>query len=199
MEHWYKYYITCLGICKKLSYTLSINVLQKRPRDNPFDLAQSSLQRFYFNNSSGVILPGETMRFPFVFKSPNAGVFQEQWQFETRPVVCGGAALIVTLRGIAFAEDKFREQRIKLEVGSVLSSQELQSLLCSKQNASYNLTVNVFLCMEKNVLNEFCFLLGAEAFIWTLQQNSHQLQTQTTFVLRGYFSSSFCWQKIFQL
>ena len=31
-----------------------------------------------------------------------------QWQFETRPVVCGGAALIVTLRGIAFAEDKYQ-------------------------------------------------------------------------------------------
>lgn len=133
-----------LAICKNY---LVYKCLQKRPRDNPFELAQSSLQRFYFNNSSGVILPGETMRFPFVFKSPNAGVFQEQWQFETRPVVCGGAALIVTLRGIAFAEDKFREQRIKLEVGLVLSS---QGLLCSKPNASYNLTVHIFLCIEKN-------------------------------------------------
>ncbi|XP_052779742.1 MYCBP-associated protein-like isoform X3 [Mya arenaria] len=88
---------------------------KKRPKDNPFDLNQTSVQRFYFNNSSGVILPGETMKFPFVFKSPNAGVFQEQWQFETRPVVCGGAALIVTLRGIAFAEDKYKDQRLKLE------------------------------------------------------------------------------------
>ena len=56
------------------------------------------------------------MKFPFVFKSPNAGVFHEQWQFETRPVVCGGAALLVTLRGIAFQEDKFERQRKQLEV-----------------------------------------------------------------------------------
>ena len=89
---------------------------QKRPKENPFDLVQTHVQRFYFNNSSGVVLPGETMKFPFVFKSPNAGVFHEQWQFETRPVVCGGAALLVTLRGIAFQEDKFAKQRQQLEV-----------------------------------------------------------------------------------
>lgn len=88
---------------------------KKCPRENPFDLNQSNVQRFYFNNSSGVILPGETMKFPFVFKSPNAGVFHEQWQFQTRPVVCGGAALLVTLRGIALQEDKYKRQRQQLE------------------------------------------------------------------------------------
>ena len=65
---------------------------------------------------TGVILPGETMKFPFVFKSPNAGVFTEQWKFETRPNLCGGAALIVTLRGIALQEDKFQREREELEV-----------------------------------------------------------------------------------
>lgn len=100
---------------------------KKKPKENPFDLAQASVQRFYFNNSSGVILPGETMKFPFVFKSPNAGVFQEQWQFETRPVVCGGAALIVTLRGIAFSEDKYKGQRLKLE--SELQKKEADQMM----------------------------------------------------------------------
>ncbi|XP_045166517.2 MYCBP-associated protein-like isoform X4 [Mercenaria mercenaria] len=100
---------------------------KKKPKENPFDLAQASVQRFYFNNSSGVILPGETMKFPFVFKSPNAGVFQEQWQFETRPVVCGGAALLVTLRGIAFAEDKYKGQRLKLE--SELQKKEADQMM----------------------------------------------------------------------
>ncbi|XP_056002049.1 MYCBP-associated protein-like isoform X3 [Ostrea edulis] len=85
------------------------------PRENPFDLVHARVQRFYFNNSSGVILPGETMKFPFVFKSPNAGVFTEQWKFETRPSLCGGAALIVTLRGIALQEDKFQREREDLE------------------------------------------------------------------------------------
>lgn len=58
------------------------------------------------------------MKFPFVFKSPNAGVFTEQWNFETRPTLCGGASLIVTLRGIALQEDKYLKQREELEVSS---------------------------------------------------------------------------------
>eukprot|EP00105_Crassostrea_gigas_P026752 XP_011447824.1 PREDICTED: MYCBP-associated protein-like isoform X3 [Crassostrea gigas] len=88
---------------------------KKLPKENPFDLVHARVQRFYFNNSSGVILPGETMKFPFVFKSPNARVFTEQWKFETRPSLCGGAALIVTLRGIALQEDKFQREREELE------------------------------------------------------------------------------------
>ena len=111
---------------------ISFDHFQKKPKENPFDLAQANVQRFYFNNSSGVILPGETMKFPFVFKSPNAGVFQEQWQFETRPVVCGGAALLVTLRGIAFSEDKYKGQRLKLEVNTSENNLtfSVQSNLC---------------------------------------------------------------------
>ena len=56
------------------------------------------------------------MKFPFVFKSPNPGVFQEQWEFQTRPTVCGGATLLVTLRGVSLMEDKYKQQRTELEV-----------------------------------------------------------------------------------
>ena len=66
--------------------------------------------------SSGVVLPGDTIKFPFVFKSPNAGVFTEQWEFQTHPTVCGGAALVVTLRGVSLQEDKYKKQRSDLEV-----------------------------------------------------------------------------------
>ena len=65
---------------------------------------------------AGVILPGDKMKFPFVFKSSLAGVFSEQWELETSPVVCGGAAMIVTLRGVALQEDKYKQQRTKIEV-----------------------------------------------------------------------------------
>jgi hypothetical protein len=34
----------------------------------------------------------------------------------TKPVVCGGAALVVTLRGVALQEDKFKKQRTEIEV-----------------------------------------------------------------------------------
>lgn len=88
---------------------------KKLPKSNPFELVNAKVQRFYFNNSSGVILPGDTVKFPFVFKSPNAGVFTEQWEFQTHPVVCNGAALVVTLRGVALQEDKFKKQRSDLE------------------------------------------------------------------------------------
>ncbi|XP_050397125.2 MYCBP-associated protein isoform X4 [Patella vulgata] len=88
---------------------------KKLPTENRFELVKSYIQRFYFNNSSGVILPGETMKFPFVFKSENAGVFTEQWRLETRPVVCGGAALIVTLRGVALQEDTYKIHRETIE------------------------------------------------------------------------------------
>ena len=67
-------------------------------------------------SSIGVILPGDKMKFPFVFKSEIAGVFTEQWQLETSPVVCGGAALMVTLRGVALQEDKYKPHRSKIEV-----------------------------------------------------------------------------------
>lgn len=74
------------------------------------------LKRWFVFFLSGVILPGDDVKFPFVFKSPNAGVFTEQWQLQTHPVVCGGAALVVTLRGTALQEDKFLKQRSELEV-----------------------------------------------------------------------------------
>ncbi|XP_072032494.1 MYCBP-associated protein-like isoform X2 [Amphiura filiformis] len=89
---------------------------KKIPKVNPFEgCATPKVQRFYFNTSSGVLLPGESLKFPFVFKSPNAGIFSETWQLDTRPVLCGGAALQVTLRGVALQEDKNKKQRNEIE------------------------------------------------------------------------------------
>ncbi|CAL1533076.1 unnamed protein product [Lymnaea stagnalis] len=88
---------------------------KKVGKDNPFEVVKNDVQRFYFNSAPGVILPGETIKFPYVFKSPTPGVYTEQWKMETRPILCGGAALLVTLRGVAVQEDKFKQQREKLE------------------------------------------------------------------------------------
>ncbi|XP_016846857.2 MYCBP-associated protein isoform X2 [Anolis carolinensis] len=63
------------------------------------------VQNFYFNTRSGVILPGETKRFSFIFKSMNTGIFHESWEFSTRPTLLGGAVLQVTLWGVALYED----------------------------------------------------------------------------------------------
>ncbi|NWW91037.1 MYBPP protein, partial [Rhynochetos jubatus] len=73
------------------------------------------MQCFYFDTRSGVILPGETGTFSFIFKSEKAGIFSEAWEFRTHPLLLGGALLQVTLWGIAVCEDKLADLREKLE------------------------------------------------------------------------------------
>ncbi|XP_074967647.1 MYCBP-associated protein isoform X4 [Phalacrocorax aristotelis] len=70
---------------------------------------------FYFDTRPGVILPGETREFFFLFKSERAGIFSESWEFRTHPLLLGGALLQVTLWGIAVYEDKLADLREKLE------------------------------------------------------------------------------------
>ncbi|XP_070790757.1 MYCBP-associated protein [Pituophis catenifer annectens] len=73
------------------------------------------IQNFYFNTRSGVILPGETIHFSFIFKSLSAGIFNESWEFSTHPELLGGAMLQVTLWGIALYEDTTVKLREDLE------------------------------------------------------------------------------------
>ncbi|KAM9296762.1 MYCBP-associated protein [Gastrophryne carolinensis] len=73
------------------------------------------VQHFYFNTSAGVILPGETLTFPFHFKSPTAGIFGENWEFCTHPVLLAGALIQVSLWGIALYEDKTAAMREALQ------------------------------------------------------------------------------------
>lgn len=68
---------------------------------------------------SGVILPGETKHFTFFFKSLNAGIFRESWEFGTHPTLLGGAVLQVTLHAISLTQDTFVEERKLLEVGDL--------------------------------------------------------------------------------
>ncbi|XP_026523029.1 MYCBP-associated protein [Notechis scutatus] len=73
------------------------------------------IQNFYFNTRSGVILPGETINFSFIFKSLSGGIFNESWEFSTHPELLGGAMLQVTLWGIALYEDTTVKLREDLE------------------------------------------------------------------------------------
>ncbi|XP_025771898.1 MYCBP-associated protein [Puma concolor] len=75
------------------------------------DLKRNRMERFYFNNREGVILPGETKTFTFFFKSLNAGIFRECWEFRTHPALLGGALLQVNLRAVSLTQDVFREER----------------------------------------------------------------------------------------
>ncbi|KAI5944483.1 MYCBP-associated protein [Manis javanica] len=79
------------------------------------DLKRNRMQRFYFNNREGVILPGETKSFTFFFKSLNAGIFREHWEFRTHPTLLGGAILQVNLHAVSLTQDIFREERKLIE------------------------------------------------------------------------------------
>uniref|UniRef100_A0A8C3TB84 MYCBP associated protein n=1 Tax=Chelydra serpentina TaxID=8475 RepID=A0A8C3TB84_CHESE len=84
---------------------------------------EKGMQYFYFNTRPGVILPGETRNFSFFFKSGKAGIFSESWEFDTHPVLLGGAVLQVSLWGIAVYEDKLAGLRDELE--SELAAREV--------------------------------------------------------------------------
>ncbi|KAK2501778.1 hypothetical protein MC885_019792, partial [Smutsia gigantea] len=79
------------------------------------DLKRNRMQRFYFNNREGVILPGETKSFTFFFKSLNAGIFREHWEFGTHPTLLGGAVLQVNLHAVSLTQDIFRDKRKLIE------------------------------------------------------------------------------------
>ncbi|KFQ69756.1 MYCBP-associated protein, partial [Phaethon lepturus] len=93
------------------------------------------MQCFYFDARPGVILPGETREFFFLFKSRRAGIFSESWGFRTHPLLLGGALLQVTLWGIAVYEDKLADLREKLESnlaareGATIVEESLKELL----------------------------------------------------------------------
>ncbi|KAG8129105.1 hypothetical protein E2320_015874 [Naja naja] len=71
--------------------------------------------RVTFEILVGVILPGETINFSFIFKSSSGGIFNESWEFSTHPELLGGAMLQVTLWGIALYEDTTVKLREDLE------------------------------------------------------------------------------------
>ncbi len=78
-------------------------------------------QYFYFpaiinSFSPGSILPNDTLKLSFVFKSSEPGIFTERWQLLTRPVLCGGRPIIFTLRGVTSEEDVHRQTRNDIEV-----------------------------------------------------------------------------------
>ncbi|XP_040891242.1 MYCBP-associated protein [Toxotes jaculatrix] len=77
--------------------------------------SQTKCPHFYFNSSSGVILPGDTQRVEFIFKSEKPGVQTELWQLNTHPVLLQGASIQVRLRGVALYQDKTADQRSFIE------------------------------------------------------------------------------------
>ena len=61
-------------------------------------------------------MPGDLLKIHVVFKSIKGGIFTEKWEFCTQPKLLSGASLILTLRGVAIQEDKYKKTRELIEV-----------------------------------------------------------------------------------
>ncbi|KAI5623498.1 MYCBP-associated protein [Silurus asotus] len=86
------------------------------PHSFPEATTHAYSQQFYFDTSSAVILPGDTEKILFIFKSGFPGIMTEAWKLHTHPVLMDGAMLQVTLKGMALYQDQTSEQRVALEV-----------------------------------------------------------------------------------
>ncbi|XP_071783868.2 MYCBP-associated protein [Centroberyx gerrardi] len=85
------------------------------PHSFPNLRSQTTTPHFYFNSSTGVILPGDTQQVEFVFKSEVPGIRSEVWQLNTHPVLLGGASMQVTLRGVALYQDKTADHKLYVQ------------------------------------------------------------------------------------
>ncbi|XP_058468536.1 MYCBP-associated protein-like [Solea solea] len=107
---------------------------QQLPMTQSFHNLQSQTKHrnFYFNSSSGVILPGNTRRVEFIFKSEKPGIRTEVWQLTTHPVLLQGASLQVVLRGVSLYQDKTSDQRLFIEskLEKMMTVNMCQSILC---------------------------------------------------------------------
>lgn len=134
---------------------------KKLPDYNPFKMKKGRpLKRFFFNISSGVILPGDSIDIPFTFKSPNAGIFTETWELETLPVLCGKGTIQVSLHGVATEYDIFEEDRKKLDKyliekqNKVMAKRILLGVLASIKTPERPSTPNDNYVTEDEIFNE---------------------------------------------
>merc|ERR1712131_87895 len=67
--------------------------------------------RFFFNRLGGCVLPGETLEFPFQFKSHKPGIFTESWVLMTEPQLLSGGKMYIRLYAIAYDTDEMKEKR----------------------------------------------------------------------------------------
>ncbi|XP_052362579.1 MYCBP-associated protein-like [Oncorhynchus keta] len=100
------------------------------PHSFPDARTHTHTQHFYFNTSTGVILPGDSKRVEFIFKSEVPGIRTEVWRLNTHPVLLGGASIQVTLRGVALYQDKTADQRHALELQQREAASVCRSLVC---------------------------------------------------------------------
>lgn len=74
---------------------------EKVPVENPFGFVKRRLQQYYFFTEDGILPPCGDIQLPVMFKSDFPGNFKERWKLKTRPVLCGGADILINFKAIA--------------------------------------------------------------------------------------------------
>ena len=82
------------------------------------------VQRFYFDRTDGVLLPGAKLSIPIIFKSILAGVFHERWLLIPSPTTM--PPIMVNFRGVAQQPDIHAKARAQLT--SELASKEANAV-----------------------------------------------------------------------
>ncbi len=98
---------------------------------------------FHYNTALGVLLPGEVLDFPFHFKSRNPGIFSERWLLATSPVLNRGRQLLVTLKGVSWQEDLYKDRRDEIEVYTYRTE---------KSSIQHNFSIRVSYNCDYNIL-----------------------------------------------
>ncbi|CAG5123482.1 unnamed protein product, partial [Candidula unifasciata] len=102
---------------------------------NTFKLIRYNIAHFVFDCWGGVILPGDTYRVPVLYKGIEPGVYSEDWQLLTQPVLENGANIITRLWGITRQYDPYRRIREEIDtelekrIGKTIVEHRVQKLI----------------------------------------------------------------------
>ena len=68
------------------------------------------LQRFYCHYPRSILKPGEAKTFIFSFRSEKVGMFNEEWELLTEPLL-QNTLPVLSLSGIALQTDEYSQKR----------------------------------------------------------------------------------------
>lgn len=68
------------------------------------------LQRFYCHYPRSILKPGESKTFIFSFRSEKVGMFNEEWELLTEPLLINTLP-VLTLSGISLQSDEYSQKR----------------------------------------------------------------------------------------
>ena len=102
----------CVAVTVKNVGTTTVTYEWKKVQRGDYISSKKSdfVQRFYCHYPRSILKPGEQKEFIFSFKSERVGMFNEEWELLTEPLL-QSALPMVCLSGIATQEDALKPKR----------------------------------------------------------------------------------------